>query len=405
MLPGGPDNRRYFGLSAAFQPHTPVAAILDVVSQTGRHAVLFGERGVGKTSIARVLFDFLAPAEGDETDPVLPYTVCDSADNYSTVWSKVFRQIELVENRPQLGFLSAVDSNVINLASRHAGEFSPDDVVRLLQFLAATSAPVVVTVDEFDRLMDPQATTLFADTIKGLSDASVDVTLLLVGVADSVNELIREHQSAERACAQIRVPRMSPQELQEILVQGFRSVEMMIAGNALASIVSLSQGLPHYTHLLGLTAGREALKLGRLKVTRSDVISAIEAALAGVNESISSAYHDATMSSRTTIYPQVLLACALAELDERGPFAASDVRAPMSSIMGTRYDVPGFAKNLHDLCQEHRGPILHRIGVAKRYRYRFINPLMQPFVIMHGLHNGLITEEGLISQGGLKTEV
>jgi hypothetical protein len=107
------------------------------------------------------------------------------------------------------------------------------------------------------------------------------------------------------------------------------------------------------------------------------------------------------MSSRKTIFPQVLLACALARLDEKGTFSSSDVRQPLSRIMGSPYEIHYFARNLFDLCQDQRGSILERIDVAKRYRYRFVNPLMQPFIIMHGLESQLIEEDHLVIQGRL----
>lgn len=410
--------QRYFELGRVFVPHAPIdqralfagrdeqiGAIMDATSHTGRHVILFGERGVGKTSLAQVFHNFL-PLNGPEAESLgssifVPYASCDSSDDFSTIWEKVFRQIEVVENRPKMGFLAAVDESITNLASKIKGRCTPDTVVGLLEFLATDAAFVIVTIDEFDRLSDKNVTTLFADTIKALSDRRIDVTLVLVGVADNVNDLIQEHASAERACIQVRVPRMSSDELAQIINVGLQSVQMIIADDALGFIISLSQGLPHYTHLLGLTAGRAALKSDRLEVTRDDVMSAMTTAINNVQETISSGYHNSVMSAKKTIYPQVLLACALAHLDERGTFAAADVSGPMSRIMKKAYDVTGFAKNLHDLCEPGRGPILQRMGIPKRFRYRFVNPLMQPFVIMHGLEAGLITEDELAVQGKL----
>jgi hypothetical protein len=37
-----------------------------------------------------------------------------------------------------------------------------------------------------------------------------------------------------------------------------------------------------------------------------------------------------------------------------------------------------------------RGAVLKRSGVKRRFRYRFTDPLMQPFVIMKGLADGVI---------------
>jgi len=57
------------------------------------------------------------------------------------------------------------------------------------------------------------------------------------------------------------------------------------------------------------------------------------------------------------------------------------------------YEIPAFSQHLNAFCENARGPVLQRTGTARRYRFRFENPLMQPFVIMDGIKKGLITDE------------
>ena len=91
----------------------------------------------------------------------------------------------------------------------------------------------MIIIDEMDRIGNKEeTTTLLADTIKTLSDHSIDSTLILVGVADSVNELIHEHKSTERALAQIHMPRMSDPELFEILKKALVPAQMTIEDEA-----------------------------------------------------------------------------------------------------------------------------------------------------------------------------
>ena len=95
------------------------------------------------------------------------------------------------------------------------------------------------------------------------------------------------------------------------------------------------------------------------------------------------------MSSPQTgnLFGQVL-ACARAKTDDFGYFAAADVREPMSKIMKKRYEIPSFARHLSSFCQPERGCMLRKEGEKHRYRYRFSDPLMQPFVIMKGIVEG-----------------
>ena len=53
-------------------------------------------------------------------------------------------------------------------------------------------------------------------------------------------------------------------------------------------------------------------------------------------------------------------------------------------------DIPNYSTNLSNLCSEERGPALIKMGKAKRYQYRFANPLLQPLTIMIGATEGLV---------------
>jgi hypothetical protein len=168
--------------------------------------------------------------------------------------------------------------------------------------------------------------------------------------------------------------------------------EMTMADDAKAQIAELSQGLPHYAHLLGLYAAEEAVNNNQKNITEDNLAKAIYSAVDKAQQSIRSAYHKATSSARKTLYAEVLLACAIAKTDEMGYFAATDLRGPMTKIMGKQYNIPAFSRHLNDFCEDKRGPILQKKGFTRRFRFRFINPLMQPFVFMHGLTHGLLKE-------------
>jgi hypothetical protein len=189
---------------------------------------------------------------------------------------------------------------------------------------------------------------------------------------------------------------MSMGELREILMKGLGRLNMKISNEAKEHVCVLSQGLPHYAHLLGLHATRQALDSGMLEIKLEHVKTAINKAVLDTQQSLQSDYRRATTSpQKGNIYGQVLLACALARTDEFGYFAAADVRGPLSGVMKKRYEIPSFAKHLHDFCQSVRGAVLKTSGVKHKFRYRFINPLKQPLVVMKGLVEGKIDETSL----------
>lgn len=395
---------RFHRIAAVFTPSAPIdqqslfAGRIDqlqevgsAVAQKGQHVILFGERGVGKTSLATVISRIFNSGSGPG---LVSGTInCDPTTNFSSLWHKVFREIPVPTERPGVGFTAAPIIGGANLAQFLPAEVTPDDVRHLLQRVPRA----VIVVDEIDRIQDRHTTTLLADTIKNLSDHAVESTLILVGVADSVDTLIAEHQSVERALVQVRMPRMDISEIRQIIDKGLAAVEMTIDADAKEKIAVLSQGLPHYTHLLTLNTLQSAIGEDRTNADAGDVSSAIEKALKGAQQSIVNTYHKATTSSRENLYPQVLLACALATRDSLNYFAAGDVREPMSRIMKKMYDIPAYSQHLNALCEDQRGPVLQRIGVTRKFRFRFVNPLVQPYVVMEGVKRGFISEEELLS--------
>jgi Cdc6-like AAA superfamily ATPase len=362
--------------------------VVDAVHQKGQHVLIYGERGVGKTSLANVLEAFLTPVGKNQV--IAPHINCDGNDDFTTIWRKIFNQVPLMQEKPGFGFKGETKRFASALGDELTGAITPDAVLSISHELTRKHRFIPI-IDEFDRLGKPAVTQQFTDTIKALSDQSPSTTLILVGVADTVEELIAEHQSVERALVQVRMPRMSRAELVQIVVNGVQALGMKIDGPANQFIATLSQGLPHYTHLLGLHACRQAIDNDAKIVRVGHVDGAIRKAIDGAQQTLQRAYHKATISPRSdNLYRQVLLACALAHADQLGYFAAVDVRAPMSRIMGKPYEIAAFSRHLADYCDAGRGPILEQTGVPRRYRFRFRNPLLQPFVIMEGLAQGLI---------------
>jgi Cdc6-like AAA superfamily ATPase len=372
-----------------------VRQVVDAINGRGQHAIIFGERGVGKTSLANILpqkFHSMGRV------PILSARVnCDSGDSYDALWRRVFEELHIeVQTKAPPGFLSSEGQETLRLSDVTPENIDVGDVKRLLSLASRNGAIVLIILDEFDRVTSSDLRKQLVDTIKLLSDQSVPVTVLLVGVADDVNEVIEEHASVERALVQVHLPRMSREEIRDIIRKGHDELGMKTEASVLEEIALLCQGLPHYAHLLGLYATRSGIQDGHRIVRTEHLHEAIHQALSRVEQSVQSAYHKATTSQRAgTLYDRVLLACALAQTDSLGFFSAADVREPLSFIMGRRYEIPSFSRHLHDLCEDTRGRILQRMGVERRFRFRFSSALMQPHVIMQGIAAGLIDRDAL----------
>lgn len=375
-----PKLQRIARVSSAFTPSAPVdsldlfagrfAQVQDVVSavsQKGRHVGLYGERGVGKTSLANVLTEFFAAPELPRYQAA--HVNCSTDDSFESLWTNVFTDLGVEPPSPM----------------------GPEPI---RQLIAALDPPALLVIDELDRLEDNEALTLLADTIKTFSDHVVASTLVLVGVAHSIGDLIGEHESINRALIHVEMPRMSRRELREIIDKGCVLADLTAEPEAVDKIASLSEGLPHYAHLLGLHAAQRAVQDDRDRVVLADVGAAIPLAVA--KHTLQSEYLRATRSPRSdNLFSQVLLACALAPKNQLGFFTAGAIRDPLEIIAGRRLDIPAFSRHLKQFLEPTRGAVLQREGEPRKYFYRFSDPIMQPYVILDGLAEGLIANDQL----------
>ena len=284
------------------------------MSQKGQHAIIYGERGVGKTSLANVLRLFFP----DSDAIITPRYNCSSVDTLDSIWRTMLADIDMTSRGA--GFLQN-DLKAGDFSTGLPEVLTPDALRRAIGALSRTLQPIFI-IDEFDRLADEVKRSI-ADLIKSLSDHAVVASVILVGVADSVDQLIHEHHSVERALIQVHMPRMSNAEVTEIVNRGLARLNLQADPEAIERIVLFSQGLPHYAHLISLSAVRQAVDSGLSMIARDTVDLSIDKALNGVQMSIRSAWTKAVSSPRRdNLFSEALLACALARTDELGFFAA-----------------------------------------------------------------------------------
>ena len=190
------------------------------------------------------------------------------------------------------------------------------------------------------------------------------------------------------------MPRMSREELSEIIDKRLPRLGLSIEPDARWKIVILSRGLPAYVHRLCKHAASRAVSDLRRRITEEDVDASIEDVLLGSHESLRTAYETAKSSNQPgNLMKEVLLACALVRADDAGYFVPAAVLDPLEKILGRKMSIAQYRNHLDEFATPKRGNILRRIGKSRAYRFRFREPAMLPFVLMKGIAGGLVSEE------------
>ena len=182
---------------------------VEAIIAPGRHPIVFGQRGVGKTSLANILSQSLQNVTSVKIS-------CDGGDDFSTIWNRVLFTASVEFKKKAFGFSRSEETTTVTLAEalgHNPNNVKPAEVASILQ---KVSGYCVVILDEFDKVVDSPTKMAFADLIKILSDTAGNVTLIIVGVAEDIHQLVGEHPSIDRNLVQIELPLMTNTEVLEI---------------------------------------------------------------------------------------------------------------------------------------------------------------------------------------------
>ncbi len=380
-------NERFELIDEAFSPSAPIhnAELLagrqdqlfqlqDMSRTVGAHAAIYGERGVGKTSLASVFAQDLRARR-----VAAPTINCATMDGFERLWSEMFDEWR---DEAQLG---SDDAEALRLASLGVTQ---QVVVRTLARLL-DARPVVFVFDEFDSLAnDGGVSSEMANVMKALSDRRLDAHIVVVGIAEDIEMLMNGHQSVARGLREVNLPRLSRSEMEAILGRGFDTVEMTIPAGLVERVVDLSYGLPHYAHAYGRQLAVQAAKAEVDHVDESHWPEALAAVLRDAEQQIFGFYSDALTTSTDPLVPIVVHACAVADPDGLGYFTADLVWRAIEQGPG-KPSVDDVTGTLEILCSSLGQPALEAKDLSNGTRqYRFTNPLMRPYVLAKAIHIG-----------------
>jgi Cdc6-like AAA superfamily ATPase len=263
----------------------------------GTNLALIGNRGIGKTSLARQLINIATGSVDlltknnisvDRRFDFLPiYFACGSSvKTHEELLEKLLttkeclldwsyhiptarKSLEKCQPKFDVGIISfggekSTETTTQVSHPEHDVETVFSNVVSAIAEQNLAKDGIFIVIDEFDQIKDK---TGFASFLKALATNVPKVKFCIVGVAQDIQQLMKEHESTDRLFAGgiINLPPMSENELTEIV----RKAENSIGGhikfdeNATQKLVRLAQGHPYMVHLVGKYALRLAFKEDR----------------------------------------------------------------------------------------------------------------------------------------------
>jgi hypothetical protein len=256
-------------LATVINPATPIKSIehlkgrddfLVEIKRTlfsaGRHVFIFGDRGVGKSSLAATAAVQYQSADAD------PISVGGAVDEtFTSIIANIAlqalkrRKYEAVKAQRSISmewrglkWSTGDEVSGLDLASQIK---TVGDAAELLKQVAEKhSEKPTVVLDEFDMIPDPKERSRFASLLKQLGDQSINIKFLITGVGQSCEELLGAHPSAHRQIATIELPRLGWDARREIVTEAAAEFGLDVDNDVNWRIALISDGFPYYIHLI-----------------------------------------------------------------------------------------------------------------------------------------------------------
>lgn len=292
-------------------------SLVDALQAPGRHAFIYGYRGVGKSSLTQTAAYQLQYSSGA---PV--FVACDSSSTFSQLCSDIIKaalRVDPLEKKGQNKL--SLGANLATLGGANIGFErgsqpisidigSVNDAILYFQGAAKKFLPgFVVLIDEFDQLSDPLEHRKFATLIKQLSDQRLPIRLIFCGIAESIDRLFAEHESIFRLIHSENVDRLAFQACLDIISDAAIHLKIPIDKGYMYRIAKISDGFPYFVHLICEKIFTVAFDRELSKVDSEAYADGIDQAITSVEFSLKRTYENA-LHKNTRKYEHVIWAVA-----------------------------------------------------------------------------------------------
>lgn len=387
------------GIRNTFTPHLPISdkdlligrqtevgSIASALNTPGLHVVVFGERGVGKSSLTKVALSEILRSRKS----TLVEKRCDSTDTFESVFRFVFERLGI---QPKPGKVVRQKENKwtvtggnAQLAQAQTAETEGD--AKTTEFVGPAITPsdaanelcgldAVVIVDEADALRGNADRGQLAETIKLLSDARSTLKIIVVGIAETCAALLNGHPSVQRNLREIHLRVISDPDIEQIIRRGAQRHSLLFENDVISRVVEMANGYPYFAHLLGLKCAESAIADGRDHIDIEGLYQACGVAASEAEASLRKQYESATSSYQTDAYAIVLRGAA--DLSKKRTFTAGDLRDRYATHTGTKISAQQLNAYLGRLADDDDSKVLKRV---QKGIYRFSDPRMASYVML-----------------------
>lgn len=404
-------DRSQFGekLNSLVFPSQPIHSIENLFGRTkeldriekalyapGRHVFVYGDRGVGKSSLAATAANQYQSSDSEYID-----VSCSPDATLKSVIANIAYQATKISRirdvkRQQKGSLNL---RYLNLESSESDSnknlydeiHTLTDAVEILREVSEVhSERPIVVLDEFDRMRSAEERSLFADLLKHLGDKRIPIKFIFTGIAKTLDELLGAHQSAIRQLETIELPKLSWDARWAIVLHVAKGFGVDVDRNIYVRIAAVSDGYPYYVHLITEKIFWCVFEDDALvkKITKEHYQAALRDAIDSISAELKRPYEIAA-NQRSGDYEEVLWSTADSEFLHR---YLKDMYSSYVYVMKQQPDKPlldydKYASRIRSLKNKSNGEILIAENRPGLYSYR--EKMLRGFVRIQAEAHGI----------------
>lgn len=230
--------------------------IEEALYSNGRSIFIYGDRGVGKSSVAATAaFQYqssdaepiFVSGSSNETFASIIVNIAQQAVGRSSLTSgKTVNTAGLDLYGLKLG--RSYENSQLDLASKIK---TISDAANLLKEVASIhSEKPIVVIDEFDTITSQDERNKFASLLKTIGDQGIALKFIFTGIGSSVEELLGAHPSSYRQLETIELRKLDYEDRRHIAFNAADAFGVDLDSDIAWRISMICDGYPYYIHLI-----------------------------------------------------------------------------------------------------------------------------------------------------------
>ncbi|MCU7836349.1 MAG: ATP-binding protein [gamma proteobacterium symbiont of Taylorina sp.] len=361
----------------------------------GRNVFIYGDRGVGKSSLAQT-----AANQYQSSDNKFILVECCPDSTFSSIIKSIARKavnnsserIEKITKTKISAKILSYESINKSISDNTLSSFdSIDHASDIIQYVSEihSERPIVV-IDEFDTIKSEEERNLFSSFLKHLGDKDIKTKFIFAGISQTLESLLGAHMSSIRQLETVRLERLSWDARWEIVDDVAKGLGLKIDRNLLIRIAGISDGFPYYVHLIAEKIMWHIFEKNNscIEINIEDYYCGINKAIDSISPHLKHPYEKATLA-RDQQYHYVLWSMADAyDLQRNTNNIYKSYVQIMKEINEKALEKPAFLRRLSTLKQKSSEFILTGVYDRKGW-YQFRESMVRGYVRLFAESNGI----------------